>query len=109
MSLADYATIISGVVAVGASVSVVIGRALKHWIGEQLSELKPNGGGSTYDGVRRAALDAQRAANAAEEAHAHTEQLLERVSNLEQVVVAWAPAKKIAPSARGTKKATTTK
>ena len=70
-------------------------------------ELKPNGGGSTYDIVRRAALDAQRAANAAEEAHAHTEQLLERVSNLEQVVVAWTPKK--APAARGTRKPTATK
>lgn len=106
MSLADYATIISAIIAVGAVVSVVAGRAAKHWLGEQLSELKPNGGGSTYDIVRRAALDAQRAANAAEEAHAHTEQLLERVSNLEQVVVAWTPKK--TTSARGTKKPTAT-
>lgn len=108
MTISDYATIISAVLGIGAAVSVVAGRAAKHWLGEQLSELKPNGGGSTYDIIRRAALDAQRAANAAEEAHAHIEQVLERVSNLEQVVVAWTP-KKVTTATRGTRKPTATK
>jgi len=106
MSIPDWATTASGIIAVGAVFAVLVSRAFKHWLGEQLhelKELKPNGGGSTYDIVRQVAMDTSRAAVAAEqaaqtakEAHAHIETILERVSNLEQVVIAWTP-KKIAP------------
>lgn len=106
MTIPDYATTVSAILAVFGIAGVVISRAFKHWLGEQLSELKelkPNGGGSTYDIVRQVAMDTSRAAVAAEqaaltakEAHAHIETILERVSNLEQVVVAWT-LKKVTP------------
>jgi len=106
VSIPDWATTVSAVLAVCAVVGVVVSRAFKHWLGEQfheLKELKPNGGGSTYDIVRQVAMDTSRAAVAAEqaaqtakEAHVHIETILDRVSNLEQVVIAWTP-KKIAP------------
>ena len=106
MSIPDWATTVSGTLAVLAVVGVVVSRAFKHWLGEQfheLKELKPNGGGSTYDIVRQVAMDTSRAAVAAEqaaetakEAHENIEQILNRVSNLEQVVVSWTP-KKVAP------------
>ena len=106
-NIPDWATTVSGIIAVGAVVSMVLARAFKHWLHESLSELRPNGGGSTYDVIRRAASDAERAAHAAERAadqamdvREQMEQVLSRVSNLEQVVVSWTPSKvaKKAPS-----------
>jgi hypothetical protein len=101
MTIADIATVISGAIAVGAVVLVVVSRAFKHWMQEQLIELRPNGGGSTYDIVRKVARETERAADAAEKAadtalevHAHLEDIASRVSSLEQVIVAWTPKKK---------------
>lgn len=100
MTVPDWATTISGVIAIGAVVSVVVSRAFKHWMREQLIELRPNGGGSTYDIVRKVARETERAADAAEKAadsalevHAHLEDIANRVSSLEQVIVAWTPKK----------------
>jgi hypothetical protein len=100
MNLPDWATVASGVVAIGAVFFTIAGRAAKHWIAEQLTELKPNGGGSTYDIVRKVARETERAADAAEKAadsalevHAHLEDIANRVSSLEQVIVAWTPKK----------------
>ena len=97
---ADVATIVSTVLAVLGIVGAVISRAIKHWLHEAMSELRPNGGGSTYDLVRKAARDAERAAHAAERAadqamdvREQVDTMIERVSNLEQIVVAWTPKK----------------
>jgi len=102
-SAADFATIASGVLAVAGVVGTVISRAIKHWLHEAMIELRPNGGGSTYDMVRKAARDAERAAHAAERAadqamdvREQVDTMIERVSNLEQTVIAWTP-KKTAP------------
>jgi len=93
-SVSDWATVIGGVGTLTAGFSWFVGRAVKHWIHEQLVELRPNGGGSTYDQVRQAATDAKRAAFAAERAvdsamqlHGHLTELSSRVSSLEQVIV----------------------
>jgi hypothetical protein len=100
VTVPDVATTISGIVAIGAVVLVVLSRAFKHWMHEQLVELRPNGGGSTYDIVRKVARETERAADAAEKAadsalevHAHLEDIANRVSSLEQVIVAWTPKK----------------
>lgn len=100
MNIPDWATVASGVIAVGAVCFAIIGRAVKHWMHEQLVELRPNGGGSTYDIVRKVARETERAADAAEKAadsalevHAHLEDIANRVSSLEQVIVAWTPKK----------------
>lgn len=100
---ADIATIGSGVIAVVGVVGTVVGRAIKHWLHEAMVELRPNGGGSTYDLVRQAARDAERAAHAAERAadqamdvREQVDTMIERVSNLEQVVIA-STVKKSAP------------
>lgn len=105
MSIPDWATVISCALGVGAVLFMILGRAAKHWLHEQFTELRPNGGGSTYDIVRKVARDAERAADAAEKAadtaievHAHLEDVLARVSNLEQTVVAWTPKKSVATS-----------
>lgn len=93
-SITDWATIVGGVGTLITGAGWFIGRAIKHWLHEQLVELRPNGGGSTYDQVRKAAKDAERAAFAAERAvdsamelHGHLTELSSRVSSLEQVIV----------------------
>ena len=93
-SVSDWATVIGGVGTLTAGFGWFVGRAIKHWMHEQLVELRPNGGGSTYDQVRQAATDAKRAAFAAERAvdstielHGHLTELSSRVSSLEQVIV----------------------
>lgn len=113
MTATDLATIISGAIAIVGVVGAVISRAIKHWLHESLVELRPNGGGSTYDLVRKAARDAERAAHAAERAadqaldvREQVDTMIERVSNLEQIVVAWTPRKaavKKAPARKSTR------
>lgn len=100
MSVSDWAAVISTGLAVTAIFTAILARAVKHWMHEQLVELRPNGGGSTYDIVRKVARETERAADAAEKAadtalevHAHLEDIGKRVSSLEQVVVAWTPKK----------------
>jgi len=102
-SAADIATILSTVLACLGIAGAIISRAIKHWLHEAMVELRPNGGGSTYDLVRKAASDAARAAHAAERAadqamdvREQLDTMIERVSNLEQTVIAWTP-KKTAP------------
>jgi len=102
-SAADIATISSAVLAFVGIAGAVISRAIKQWLHEAMVELRPNGGGSTYDLVRKAARDAERAAHAAERAadqamdvREQVDTMIERVSNLEQTVIAWTP-KKSAP------------
>ena len=99
-NIPDWATTISGVVAVGGVIGALLTRAIKHWLHESLVELRPNHGSSTYDVIRKAAEDAQRAAHAAERAadqaidvKEQINQVLNRVSALEQVVVSWTPKK----------------
>jgi len=99
-NIPDIATTISGAAVIVAGIWVIASRAIKHWLHESLSELRPNGGGSTYDVIRRAAEDASRAAHAAERAadqamdvREQIDQVLNRVSALEQVVVSWTPKK----------------
>lgn len=111
MTIPDWATTVSGIIAVGGVASMIISRAIKHWLHESLSELRPNGGGSTYDVIRRAAADAERAAHNAQMAadqaldvREQIDQVLHRVSNLEQVVVSWTPSK-VAKKAPARKKA----
>jgi hypothetical protein len=100
MSIQDWAAVISTGIAVTAVIGAVLTRAIKHWMHEQLVELRPNGGGSTYDIVRKVARETERAADAAEKAadtatevHAHLEDIAQRVSSLEQVIVSWTPKK----------------
>jgi hypothetical protein len=108
MNLTDWSTIVSAIVAVATVFTSVLAFVVRHWIKDQLKELRPNGGGSTYDIIRKAAFDAQRAANAAEQAAVYSveasEQIGEiigRVSALEQAVIAIAirkPAVRKIPS-----------
>lgn len=100
MNLPDWAAVISTGLAIAAVIGAILTRAIKHWMHEQLVELRPNGGGSTYDIVRKVARETERAADAAEKAadtalevHAHLEDIANRVSSLEQVIVAWTPKK----------------
>ena len=93
-SITDWTAIIGSAGTLAAGVGWFVSRAIKHWMHEQLVELRPNGGGSTYDQVRQAATDAKRAAFAAERAvdsamelHGHLTELSSRVSSLEQVIV----------------------
>lgn len=102
-SAADLIAIISGALAIAGVLGAIVSRAIKHWLHEAMVELRPNGGGSTYDMVRKAARDAERAAHAAERAadqamdvREQVDTMIERVSNLEQIVVSWTP-KKTAP------------
>ena len=106
MNIPDWAAVISTGLAVAAVIGTILTRAFKHWMHEQLVELRPNGGGSTYDIVRKVARETERAADAAEKAadtalevHAHLEDIAKRVSSLEQVIVAWTP-KKATPTPR---------
>ena len=99
-NIPDIATTISGVAVLVAGIWVVLNRAIKHWLHESLVELRPNHGSSTYDVIRKAAQDASRAAHAAERAadqaidvKEQIDQVLNRVSALEQVVVSWTPKK----------------
>ena len=100
MNLPDWAAVISTGLGLAAVFGAILTRAIKHWMHEQLVELRPNGGGSTYDIVRKVARETERAADAAEraadtaiEVHAHLEDIAKRVSGLEQVIVAWTPKK----------------
>ena len=99
-NLPDIATVISGVIAVAGVMGAVLSRAIKSWLHDSLVELRPNHGSSTYDVIRKAAEDASRAAHAAERAadqamdvREQIDQVLNRVSALEQVVVSWTPKK----------------
>jgi hypothetical protein len=99
-NIPDWATTISGIAVLVAGLSVILNRAIKHWLHESLAELRPNHGSSTYDVIRKAAEDASRAAHAAERAadqamdvREQIDQVLNRVSALEQVVVSWTPTK----------------
>ena len=109
MNVPDWATVISTGLAIAAVLFAIAGRIAKQWIAEQLVELRPNGGGSTYDIVRKVARETERAADAAEKAaesaievHAHLEDIASRVSSLEQVIVAWTPRKSSAPRSKET-------
>ena len=53
MSIPDWATTVSGIIAVGAVVGLAGRHALRIMIHDYLSELKPNGGGSMKDTVNR--------------------------------------------------------
>lgn len=53
MSIPDWATTVSGVVAVGTVVGLGARHAMKVMIKDYLSELKPNGGSSMKDSVDR--------------------------------------------------------
>jgi hypothetical protein len=104
MTIPDWAAVISTGLAITAVIGAILTRAIKHWMHEQLVELRPNGGGSTYDIVRKVARETERAAYAAEKAadtalevHAHLEDIAKRVSSLEQVIVAWTPKKATTP------------
>jgi len=99
-NIPDWMTTASGIIAVGGVIGAIFSRAIKHWLHESLVELRPNHGSSTYDVIRKAAEDAQRAAHAAERAadqaidvKEQIDQVLNRVSALEQVVVSWTPKK----------------
>lgn len=51
MSIPDWATTVSGVLAVLAAFGLVARIAIKHLVHDYLSELKPNGGSSIKDKV----------------------------------------------------------
>ena len=53
MSIPDWATTVSGIIAVGAVVGLAGRHAIRIIVQEYLSELKPNGGGSMKDTVNR--------------------------------------------------------
>jgi len=73
MSTVDAVAILSGILVSISIVGAFVSRALRRWIKEQLIELRPNGGGSTYDLVRTIARD--------------LEVLGKRVSSIEQFIV----------------------
>ena len=51
MSIPDWATTVSGVLAVLAALGIVGRILIKHLVSDYLSELKPNGGSSVKDKV----------------------------------------------------------
>jgi uncharacterized protein Yka (UPF0111/DUF47 family) len=51
MSIPDWATTVSGVLAVFAALGIIGRVAIKHLVHDYLSELKPNGGSSVKDKV----------------------------------------------------------
>lgn len=51
MSIPDWATTVSGVLAVLAALGVIGRIAVKHLVRDYLSELRPNGGSSVKDKV----------------------------------------------------------
>ena len=53
MSIPDWATTISGALAVGAVIGIGGRHAIRTIVKDYLSELKPNGGGSMKDSVNR--------------------------------------------------------
>lgn len=53
MSIPDWATTVSGVIAVGAAVGLGGRHAIRVIVQDYLSELKPNGGSSMKDTVNR--------------------------------------------------------
>ena len=93
MSVQDYAAMTTVIIGVGGVAVAVLGWSAKHWLKDQLKEIRPNGGESTVDKVREAARDAKRAAEAAERVAQDFDDLKDRVSNIEQVIVKWTPRK----------------
>lgn len=93
MTVQDYAAMTTVIMAVGGVGVAVLGWSAKHWLKDQLKEIRPNGGESTVDKVRQAAKDAARAADAAERVALEMDDLKERVSNIEQVIIKWTPRK----------------
>lgn len=81
------------IIGVGGVAVAVLGWSAKHWLKDQLKEIRPNGGESTVDKVREAARDAKRAADAAERIADEFDEMKERVSNMEQVIIKWTPRK----------------
>ena len=53
MSIPDWATTVSGVIAVAAALGLGIRHAIRIIVQDYLSELKPNGGSSMKDTVTR--------------------------------------------------------
>lgn len=51
MSIPDWATTVSGVLAVLAAIGIIGRIAIRHLVHDYLSELKPNGGSSVKDKV----------------------------------------------------------
>lgn len=96
MTVQDYAAITTVIIGVGGVAVAILGWSAKHWLVDQLKEIRPNGGTSTVDKVRDAARDAARAADAAERIAADFDDLKERVSNIEQVIIKWTPRKTVA-------------
>jgi len=100
LSIPDWFSTVASGLAIAGVAGAIISRAIKSWLHDAMVELRPNGGGSTYDLVRKAARDAERAAHAAERAadqamdvREQVNTMIERVSNLEQTVIAWTPKK----------------
>ena len=100
ISIPDWVSTVASGLAIAGVFGAVISRLVKSWLHDAMVELRPNGGGSTYDLVRKAAKDAERAAFAAERAcdqamnvREQVDTMIERVSNLEQTVISWTPKK----------------
>ena len=100
ISIPDWFSTVASGLAIAGVFGAIISRLIKSWLHDAMVELRPNGGGSTYDLVRKAAKDAERAAFAAERAldqamdvREQVDTMIERVSNLEQTVIAWTPKK----------------
>ena len=103
ISIPDWVSTVASGLAIAGVFGAIVSRLVKSWLHDAMVELRPNGGGSTYDLVRKAARDAERAAHAAERAcdqamdvREQVDTMIERVSNLEQTVISWTP-KKSAP------------
>jgi len=103
LSIPDWVSTVASGLAIAGVFGAIVSRLIKSWLHDAMVELRPNGGGSTYDLVRKAAKDAERAAFAAERAcdqamdvREQVDTMIERVSNLEQTVISWTP-KKTAP------------
>jgi len=100
ISIPDWFSTVASGLAIAGVFGAIVSRLIKSWLHDAMAELRPNGGGSTYDLVRKAARDAERAAHAAERAadqamnvREQVDTMIERVSNLEQTVIAWTPKK----------------
>ena len=93
MTVQEYAALITIILGVGGVAVAILGWSAKHWLVDQLKEIRPNGGESTVDKVRQAAIDAKRAADAAERIAYEFDDMKERVSNIEQVIIKWTPRK----------------
>jgi len=100
ISIPDWVSTVASGLAIAGVFGAIVSRLVKSWLHDAMVELRPNGGGSTYDLVRKAAKDAERAAFAAERAcdqamnvREQVDTMIERVSNLEQTVISWTPKK----------------